>query len=260
MQLRLCTPIFLCFTLAVFIYVLSLPRIPQDPTYHMFADRRSMLGMPNFLDVMSNMPFLVAGIWGLICTVPQRQRPAFREKHERWPYVLFSLGVTLTCFGSAYYHWSPDNSTLVWDRLPMAVSFMGIFAGTISDRIGARAGRLFLAPLLVIGLLSVLYWYFSELKGAGDLRLYFVVQFFTIAAIFLLIILFPARYTHSGWLIAAGGAYVLAKVLEVLDKQVFYAVKISGHTLKHLIASLAAFCIVGMIMRRSTAEAQSKDA
>jgi hypothetical protein len=249
MQWRLLA--FLGFTLAVLIGVFFLHRIPQNPAYHLFADSRSIWGIPNFFNVISNLPFFVAGMWGLIHTIPNRQTQAFREKYERWPYIVFFLGLALTCFGSAYYHWAPDNRALAWDRLPMTVGFIGIFAGTIGDRIGPRIGRVCLAPMLVFGISSVLYWYFSEMKGVGDLRPYVVVQFYTIVAVILLVILFPARYTHAGWLIAGGGAYVLAKVFEALDKPIFDLTKISGHTLKHLAASLTAIWIGIMLRRRA---------
>jgi hypothetical protein len=244
-------PLFVLFTLAVLVGAFSLHPIPQDPAYHLFADNRPLFGIPNYFDVISNLLFLVAGIWGLIFIVPRRQTLlAFRENYERWPYIIFFFGIALTGLGSAYYHWSPNNRTLVWDRLPMAIAFMGIFAGTLGDRISARAGRLWLIPMLGIGIFSVLYWHSGELKGQGDLRLYVVVQYFTIAAVYLLTFLFPARYTHAGWLFAGGGAYVLAKVLEQMDQQIFDIWKISGHTLKHLAASLTAFCIVGMLKQR----------
>jgi hypothetical protein len=245
------TFVFLGFTIAALVCVLFLPRWPQDPAYHLFIDDRPILAIPNFLNVISNLPFLVAGIWGLIYTIPRRQTAAFCEKYERWPYIVFSLGIALTCFGSVYYHLLPDNRTLVWDRLPMAIGFMGIFAGTVGDRIGPGIGRFCLAPMVALGLASVFYWYFTEMKGVGDLRPYMVVQFYTIAAVLLLTFLFPARYTHSGWLIAGGGVYILAKIFEAWDRPIFDLTGISGHTFKHLTASLTGFCIVIMLRRRT---------
>lgn len=36
--------------------------IPQDPAYHRFTDTREFFGIPNFWNVVSNLPFLVVGI------------------------------------------------------------------------------------------------------------------------------------------------------------------------------------------------------
>jgi len=249
--------ILLCVTVGVFIGVFSFPRIGQDPHYHLFADNRTFFGIPNFFDVVSNVFFLIAGLWGLMHI--SRHGTAFREKLEQWPYIIFFLGFALTCFGSGYYHLLPENSTLLWDRLAMAVVCVGILAGTMNDRIGHRAGTVSLVPLMLFGIFSVAYWYISELSGSGDMRFYAIEQFYSLAAIVLLMLLFPARYTHSGWLAAGCGAYALAKILETLDRQVFSLMCISGHTLKHLASSLAALCILQMLRRRKPAETADKE-
>jgi hypothetical protein len=250
---RLC--ILLCVTFAAIAGVFLLPHIPQDSKYHQFADTRAIFGIPNFFDVVSNIAFLVAGIWGLRQILPRKHAAVFREEAERWPYIVFFLGFTLTCFGSACYHWSPGNKTLAWDRMAMAIVCMGILAATLNERIGRRIGTLWLGPMLLFGIFSVVYWYFTELSSSGDLRPYIIVQFFSLAALLLLALLFPARYTHYGWLLAGGGAYVIAKGFEALDRQIFSLFDISGHTMKHLAASFAAFCIARMLRDRKIGDA-----
>jgi hypothetical protein len=42
-----------------------LPPIPQDLRYHEFADHRTVWGIPNFWNVVSNLPFLLVALWGL---------------------------------------------------------------------------------------------------------------------------------------------------------------------------------------------------
>jgi hypothetical protein len=251
--------LFLCLTLAIFVGIFCIPPIAQDPQYHLFADNRDIFGIPNFFDVISNCAFLLAGIWGLALLIQGKHAEAFRAKHERWPYIVFFLGFVLTSFGSAYYHLSPENGTLVWDRLAMALVCIGILAGALNDHIGFRAGTLCLGPMLAFGIFSVIYWYVTELQGSGDLRPYIIVQFYTLAALLLLALLFPARYTHSGWLLAGGMAYLAAKGLELLDKELFRLVHNSGHTFKHLVASLAAVCIVRMLAQRRPVEPDSPE-
>ncbi len=239
--------------------VAFLPRIPQPADYHNFADQRVFIGVPNFLNVSSNAPFLAVGIWGLICTLWPRDssRPMFITPAERWPWAILALGVTLTCFGSAYYHWAPDNARLVWDRLPMTMGFMSLLAALMMERIHLRAGLLALGPLLLLGLASVAQWYRSEMHGAGDLRLYLMVQFYTLTLILLILWLFPPRYSRGADLVMAMGLYVLAKIFEVLDRPIFNLGHIvSGHTLKHLAAALAVLWIFRMLtLRRSVAHA-----
>ncbi len=241
--------LILGFTLAVPAVFLFLPPLPQWASYHAFADRRSFLGIPNFLDLISNIPFLLVGIMGL--GVRLRPRFAFRDSAEEWPYLIFFLGVVLTALGSAYYHLAPDNSRLVWDRLPMALAFMAFFAAVITERISIKAGLYLLLPLIILGAASVLYWHYSELRGAGDLRPYALVQLYPLLAIPLILLLYPPKYTHSGYLWWALIFYVLAKGFELLDAEIFSLGHIvSGHTLKHLAAALAAYWLVRMLQKR----------
>ena len=65
----------------------------------------------------------------------------------------------------------------------MTVAFMGLFASTIGERIDFRAGLWLLWPLVWLGLASVYSWHTSEQRGAGDLRLYYFVQFYPMVAI-----------------------------------------------------------------------------
>src|ERR1700675_4653056 len=99
------------------------PKIPLGADYHVFADQRTIAGIPRALDVLSNALFLIVGDWGLKFLFGLESRSSFLEKQERPPYVLFFVGVALTGIGSAYYHLAPSDSRLPWDLLPMTLSF-----------------------------------------------------------------------------------------------------------------------------------------
>ena len=235
------------------------PPIPQDPAYHRMVDARPLAGMPNAANVLSNLPFVLVGAAGLLGLGPGRRGAwgiHFVDRRERWPYAVFFAGILLTGLGSAHYHWAPDNARLVWDRLPLAASMMGLFAGTIGDRLGARAGLAALGPLVALGLASVLVWHAGEARGAGDLRLYALVQFFPLVAIPAMALLFPPRYTRGADLVIAAAIYGLAKLGEMLDAGI-YALggAVSGHTVKHLLAAAACGWIGWMLVRREPATA-----
>jgi hypothetical protein len=97
--------VFLGLITASLAALLLLPPILQTQDYHQFADACMVRGVPNFWNVISNIPFVVIG--------------AVRVAHYRktTAIVLIFFGIFLTGFGSSYYHWSPNDDTLFWDRL-----------------------------------------------------------------------------------------------------------------------------------------------
>jgi hypothetical protein len=236
--------------------VLALPPIAQDPAYHRLADQRTLLGIPNGLNVLSNLPFGVVGLLGLAAVLGRGGGPAgpVVGPGAALAYAVLFAGVALTMVGSAYYHLAPDDARLVWDRLPMTAGFVGLVAALLAERVSARLGRLALGPLLVLGVGSVAYWYWGELRGAGDLRPYLLVQFGSLLVVALLLLLYPARYRGTGYLVAGLGLYAGAKLLEAADAGVYALGQVvSGHTLKHLVAAAGVACVVAMLRARAAA-------
>jgi hypothetical protein len=241
------------FALAAIAWLWSLQPIPQPLSYHNFADDRTLLSIPNCLNVISNAPFLLVGLWGTWFVLRQpAPSGSFLQPAERWPFFVFFFAIGVTAFGSAYYHLQPDNNRLVWDRLPMAVAFTSLVAAMIAERIGVKVGVGLLLPLVALGVGSVWYWHVTEQRGHGDLRPYYFVQFYPLLALPLLLLFFPPRYTRTTDLFLALGFYVVAKVCEHPGDEALFRIGhwISGHTLKHLAAAAGAYCILRMIQKR----------
>lgn len=224
--------------------------IPQAVTYHQFADGRSFLAVPHFWNVVSNLLFLLSGgvgLWAVGRGRSERILPPLR-----WAYRVFFTGVMLVAVGSAYYHLAPANTTLVWDRLPMTIAFMALFAIIIGEHIEPSLGRRLLIPLLFIGGGSVGYWAYSESLGRGDLRPYLLVQFLPMVIIPLILLLFPVQRgtPWAYWQLLA--CYLLAKFCEHFDAAIFQmGLGISGHSLKHLLAALGILFLALSMGRRS---------
>ena len=234
MRINLPIIVFSALTVASLAGLLLVPAIPQDQSYHLFADQRTIFGIPNFWNVVSNLPFLAVGAAGL------RRFPGNPAT------VVFFLGVFLTGIGSSYYHWNPNDVTLFWDRLPMTLSFAAILALVVEERISVRAGAILLWPALAIGVFSLLLWRWTD-----DLRLYFWVQFFPALAVLSLFLLYPAKYSGTHYWIVAGGLYALAKVLEFTDDPIYsFGRLLSGHTLKHFAAAAACFAVLRYFQTR----------
>lgn len=240
--------------------------VAQPTDYHAFADQRRLLGIPNALNVLSNLPFLFVGWAGLafLRRGPSGDpegpfRPgahtAFESMRERPAYVLFFAGVLLTTFGSAYYHHGPTTERLFWDRLPMSIAFSALFAAVIAERISIYWSRMLLLPFVFAGVASVVMWRISEDRGHGDLRVYLFVQFFPMLALPLILVMFKPRYSRALELLAVIGVYAAAKVLETFDAQVFALTHhvVSGHSLKHVVAAGAPWLVLDMLKKRGHA-------
>lgn len=226
-----------------------LPAMPQPIAYHDFADKREAYGIENFLDVTSNLAFTLAGLAGLVAVL--RPRACFADPAERWPYLVFAVGVLLTGAGSCYYHLEPNNESLFWDRLPMTISFMSLIAAQIVDRVDVRTGLLALAPMLLVGIGTAVYWIVTERLGRGNVVPYGVLQAYSVIVLLQLAATHPSRYTHGNAIYAVFAGYLLAKGFEHFDRQIFELTGvISGHTLKHLAAGIAGLPVVYMLWRR----------
>jgi hypothetical protein len=227
--------------LALFAGILALGPIAQDSAYHEFADSRRLLGVPNFLDVMSGVPFLVVGVLGVVhCLARGFAGP-------RWSWLAFFGGTALVSLGSGYYHWSPGDSSLVWDRLPMSLAFMGLFVALVAEHAGESLERSMLAPALALGLASILWW-----RATADLRPYVWVQAAPLACIPCVMVLYPARYTHRRYLTVGLVLYGLAKLAEFWDREIFRSSAgiVGGHALKHVLAAGAVLTVLLMLRMR----------
>jgi len=228
--------------------------IAQNPLYHAFADHRTLLGIPNFWNVVSNLPFLIVGVLG--CMVVRRKAPAGFAAPLAQGYYLFFGAVAMVALGSGYYHWAPSNATLVWDRIPMTIGFMALFSIVIGEFVSLKAARKSLYPFIIFGLLAVFYWWFTEGQGRGDLRPYILVQFLPMLLIPAILLFFTSNYTHryGYWLVLF--FYVVAKMCESFDEQILNALGyMSGHALKHVSAALGIGCLLYTYQHRQVRDA-----
>jgi hypothetical protein len=223
-----------------------------------FADMRALASLPNALDVLSNLPFLVLGLLGLhrLHSLEHAHEHGHEGAapglaHDELPVNaldcawLFFAGLVLVAAGSAFYHLQPDDVLrLAGDRAAMAVAFAGVIGLAVCDRVSQRAGWPAACIALAAGWLAV-----AVFHETGNVTPWAVVQFGGIALVLGVALLRPLRSgTRSmqlrlGWIIAA---YALAKIFEMADGAVYEMTQqlISGHSLKHLVAALAAIPVL----------------
>lgn len=261
MRLPLTRPEALLLLAAVALIALALfgPAVPNPLHPHDFADRRMLLGVPNALDVLSNLPFLLAGAWGLwsLRGAPRGELYAV----QRACAGLFFVGLMVTAAGSSWYHLMPNDLGLAVDRAAMSVAFAGLLALLAAARVSDRAGVTMAVGLLLLGPASVWHWF-----ATGNVLPWAVVQFGGMALV--LVVLFagadrlatlPVRW---GWVLLA---YALAKLAEVNDHAILQATGelLSGHTLKHVVAAFAAWPVIAALQahaRRQNGRGQAAQA
>ncbi len=230
--------------LLVFFLLFSKPVIVQDQAYHLFVDTRSFFGIPNAMDVLSNIFFAITGIMGMREVA---RRSGLETKKSWW---WFFLSILLIAPGSAYYHWNPNDATLVWDRLPMSMGFMALYILLLCEHLDFKIQN-YLFPALAVGVMSVMVWVLTT-----DLRFYFWVQFSSFVTIPFILLLFPSKFSRKGYYGVTLFLYGLAKWAEVKDKEIYYGTGelFSGHTLKHVLAALGLFALWWMVRTRKRVE------
>lgn len=236
--------------IATFVFV---GPIEQPLGYHDFADGNRHLSIPNFANVASNLAYLVPGLMGLYLVHEVfGNRETFTDPREALPFYLVFSGGVLIAFGSGFYHLHPDNMTLVADRLTMIAGFIGVLSFVIAERISVRWGLKLLPVFLALGFFSVIYWIYTEMQSAGDLRLYGLVQFLPLVAIPVMLFFFPARYNGAKYVWLTLASYAIAKLFEQFDAAIWEMTRhiVSGHTLKHLISGLGIYILVLYLRER----------
>lgn len=224
--------------------------IAQLAHYHEFADQSVLLWLPHAEDVLSNIGFAVVALWAMVKLWPMRNHASLQRGRDG--YALFLLGLLLTAFGSSFYHWAPDNARLVWDRLPIALACAGLLAGVRAENVLAANGKTDTVWLGLFAIVSVGWWYFTDQHGTGDLRPYLLLQCLPLVLIPMWQAIHKAPAADRWAFGAALLLYILAKVAEINDHQLLEVLGVvSGHTLKHLLATCAAWVLVARLVRRT---------
>lgn len=208
--------------------------IAQLPDYHAFADRRALAGIANAADVLSNVAFLFVGTYGLLQV--QRARTLRHLDDVRFSYGLFFAALVATAFGSSWYHLAPDDTRLLFDRLPIALACAALLAAVARRHL--QAPRCINGLLVAFAVWSVAWWGLT-----GDLRPYLLLQVAPLVGIPAVLYAHRAPKAEQVAFAVAVGWYVAAKALELADHAVFEVLALGGHTLKHLLAAAGALCV-----------------
>ena len=229
--------------------------VAQPEHYHAFADQRVLLGLPLAMDVLSNLPFAIAAVWGLLAlyrSPPHTQ--SVGDKPQASLAALFFIGLLVTSICSGYYHLRPNDPSLAIDRLGMVIAFAGLLGVAVADRVGSRSGIATAAFVLAAGPLTVGIW-----ADSGNLLPWVLLQGGGMLLIAALAVCRPLKDSWSLQLLPVVIFYAAAKLCELGDHQVFEwtGEMISGHSLKHIVAAVAAWPVIAAIYRQRILPAHS---
>lgn len=172
--------------------------------YNDFADKRQICCIKNFGDVISNLIYILGGLYN------------YQNDFHLCAYSIF------VAIGSTYYHLDPNMSTLFYDRLPM------IFI--ISYIIHLKLEFDFILTL-IIGIDSLMKWFFTL-----NLINYVIFQG---VPLFVLLIFgdLNSKIAACFYLVAKFCEDNDKKIYA------FFNNKVSGHTLKHILSGIVLFII-----------------
>lgn len=247
-RLLIYLPVFT--TLSICALLVAHGPITQLAHYNEFANQAAFMGLPRAADVLSNLVFALVALWGIFMLWPVRVHQQLRA--GRHGYGLFMVGLLLTAFGSGFYHLAPDNGRLVWDRLPIALACAGLLAAVRAENVPNARGGFDAVLLGLFAIVSVAWWRISDEHGYGDLRLYLLLQGLPLILIPMWQSIYRAPAMDRLAFGLALSLYIVAKVAEVMDHQLFATFGvISGHTLKHLIAGGGAAVLLSRLVQRT---------
>lgn len=232
-------PMLVAVVLVLLAFAVFGPVIAQPGHQHAFADQRMWGGIPFAMNVLSNLSFVLWGVAGGLCLHALIKR--IRTNTEHVLTGLFFAGLVVTAAASSWYHLQPDEAGLAFDRLGMVVAFAGLLGLAVAGRISHKSGACMAAAVLLLGPLSVWFWFTS-----GNVLPWLVIQFGGMALIVWMAVIKPlpgALAVRWGVVVAV---YAMAKLLELADHQVYELTRhaVSGHSLKHTVASFAAWPVM----------------
>ncbi len=230
-KLKNLAPLFIILVPLIVIFFFVNP-MPQSLAYHNFADAHTIFGIKNFHNVMTNIVFIILGTMGL--------RDYIKSNRKDLNWLIFILSILLVGPGSAYYHYTPNNQTLFWDRLPMTMGFISLTCFALFEMHNVKTKRnLYLLLAQIIGLSTLFYWVKFD-----DLRFYLWVQFTPIVLMLYIAFIVSSSSLRPRNLIFAVVFYVAAKMTESSDIKIFESIDYSGHSIKHLLAGVAVYFLI----------------
>jgi hypothetical protein len=206
--------------------------VELTPRSHWFADQRTLFGISNAINVLSHVPLIPLGIWGLwrVAQLPQGEP-------LRMVWALFFASQMLATVGGMAYHLAPSDHLYVWEQLPKSAACTFMACAFLAEWIDLRwAGVLAMSGAVLANITGAVWWVATlHWFGAGDLRPLLWLEFM------------PTMLVATGAWNLAGRvlgrqdwqrsliSFVVAQFVDWADPKIFSALGyFSGHSVRHL--------------------------
>lgn len=219
--------------------------IHQDLHYHNFAEQRFLGSVPHWGDVLTNLGFAITGLLLLRYKHNTEQYPGQKTVFDCFVFSCFAL-----CLGSGYYHWSPNNYVLLWDRATMLLGFALILLDTAIIYSIFTPQHLVkkIIGLELLFLLTLFPWVCFD-----RLELYVLAQFFVMSVMPLLAIKnYLEKGSHYQHILYMFLFYSLAKFFEHYDVFFYHLLGFSGHSIKHLCYAISLYMFGKDILKKAS--------
>jgi hypothetical protein len=255
---RATVALMLAMALAAVVGLVAWGPVGLVPHMHHFVDEGTWLGVPNGLNVLSHVPLIPIGLWGIwrVSRLPSNER-------LRWIWGWFFLCQMLATLGGMFYHLAPGDSAFIWDQVPKSAACSLFAFAFLAERIDRRFGESpAIAAALIASLLGGIWWLYSlHHEGVGDLRPLIWLEMLPV------LLVATGAWTLRGHLLSRQDwmrsqiSFAVAQTVDWTDGTVFELTHhaIGGHSVRHL--ALAA-CVgwVAYRLGQETVHAKKKTA
>jgi len=196
----------------------SILQISLRNNYHNFADQRNFFNIPNFFNIISNL-FIYIPIHYIIQN---------RENTNKFNMIdILIINILCIIITSIYYHINPNDNTIIFDKISIVSTII-----TVCIIILKIENNIIRIILYIIGILSVIYWI------KKDNLLFYIILIIGVP-IYICYKLY--KYTNLRiYIYSHIFSLILLRLVEYYDLPIYQFTNqiISGHSLKHIIASI----------------------
>jgi hypothetical protein len=223
-------------------------------TRHSYTDQRSLCGLNNAFNVLSNLVLIAAGCYWLnwIFRTKNISLKCRKGLYETRLYATFFAAVILAGIQSAWYHLFQSQLGLLGTYLLSNIVMLSLLSAIIAERVNLRIGLHSCIPFIFISMLISFYWYIYQTDNQLSHLWYFLTYLIPSLSIMTIIVARP-KYGGIKHITFAFCNTFIALGVSCLDEAIYTLTRhmISGQSLHNIYLGIAAIYIGCYLEQRS---------